>query len=377
MSFDSVIPVINPYRVLSPSDLRCPSALMEMDYLYHLRTSFLEYNKVAYFEPEWNLKYLSEEFYMLSINLDSIDDCFERSIECSDNIHFIFLWNVVPQTIPYMPPIFEKINNYRQKYPEKTIQIISLVADAWPRPDNIVRILEEHVKVSDRTLVCYESAIPMLLKNGREDIANKLTYMPMIYPFVFNSKAYDEKSSDFCYMGRVGGSFYTNRQRALDKLKEAFPEKTFFIRAGNKESKEEDFLSGMKEYIEKMGESQYSLLTSTCPENDIRNLANRYPLYEKDDFKWSSVFPGRFLESIVSLTVPIYVQFSDNDRLPKYFDGMECWIYIHINDSVETIRQKIESAPLDKLRENMLKLYNKFVSPEAVIPIMLGKKDEF
>ena len=73
------------------------------------------------------------------------------------------------------------------------------------------------------------------------------------------------------------------------------------------------------------------------------------------------------------MTIPVYVQFSKNDRMPKEIDHYNAWIYIQANDTYDVIREKIQSVSIEQMKVNMMRFYEDYISPEKLIPKLLER----
>ena len=382
MNSDAVILISPPYITVGPNSWTImPPIPIEADMVYHIRTSFLQYKKVPFFEPKWRIsktttlghfvhtveKPYTKEIVPIELDFDSIDRCFEDASKICDTINFLFLWNIEPHLSPSMDLIFEKINSYKKK---KNVRILSIIPDAWPRIPDLTKLISSHTAICDKTVTVYEGIIPYLISQNRKDLADKLDYFPCAF-MSLNKEKIENKSTDFCYIGAINGS-YEHRGFALELMQESFPDKSFFVYTQGKTTNPENILSKTKDYIDRVGDSQYSIVTSTRPTSflnyDIQNYDNGYK-----NFHWPSVLPARLAESIINMTIPVYVQFSKFDRMPASIDSYDAWIYIQANDSADTIRQKIESVPLDEMKKRMMKFYNDYISPDVLIPKLLER----
>jgi len=377
MNLDSVILISPPYLVTAPNSWNTIFPVpIESDLVYHIRTSFLEHTKVPFFEPKWTLSKeigssSSFEFVPQLFDFDSIDDCFNEASKISETVNFLFIWNIEPNLYPNMNIIFEKINSYKKK---TNVRILSVIPDAWPRPSlssNLTNLILSHVEVCDKTITFYEGTIPYLLSKNRKDLADKLTYLPSIV-MTLNKKKFDDKNTDFCYIGPSSGA-YEHRKVAFDLIRETFPDKSFYVFSGGKESVVNNNLSMTRDYIDKTGDSHFSIVTSTKPSSFLNDhiVKDNLDLYK--NFHWPSVHPGRFAECVVSMTVPIYVQFDHTDRIPEIIDSYGACVYVQTNDTLGTIRHKIESVKIQEMKERMMSLYNDHISPNFWIPKLLER----
>ena len=348
MSSKSVILVSVPYITCGPSDWRLAGSFpTEADVTYHLKTAFESYGKVPFYLPKW-----TTDNGVLDLDLQSIDDCFELAKnDNTDSVAFIFTWNVEPRSSPKMGEILNKIQEYKK---QKPVEIICYVLDAWYRGGNYVDFMQAHTDVCDKSITVYEGTIPFLIHKGRKDIADKMQFMPCL-PMVLNTSKIDNKTEDFCFIGTM----YDHRQTAVNKLKEAFPDKNFFIYTTGRLGNSDDVLRTTKGYIDKMGDSLYSIMTCT-----------RGP-HNTEGFEFPSAYPGRLGEAILSMTNTLYFQTTETDRLPKIFDQYEPCIYFSNNDSSEQIKKRIEETSLSDMKQRMKNLYDDLISPEVVIPKIL------
>jgi len=375
MNSDAVILISPPYITVGPNAWAImPPMPIEADMVYHIRTSFLKYGKVPFFEPKWSLSETpvigtfthtikepyKKEIVPLNLDFDSIDECFEKASKVSSTVNFLFLWNIDPKHSPHMDLIFDKINSYRKKI---NVRILSIIPDAWPRMPDLISLISSHTDVCDKTVTVYEGAVPFLLSRNRKDLADKLDYFPCVF-MALNEEKIENKSTDFCYIGAVDGS-YEHRGFALDLIRNSFPDKNFFVYTNGKTNDPNNKLSKTKDYLDKVGNAKYSIVTSTRPTGFLMNdtLHNE----QLKDFFWPSVHPGRFAECIINMTIPVYVQFSKMDRLPEIIDSYGACIYVQANDTPKTMRQKIESVP------RMMNLYNDHISPDVLIPKLLKR----
>ena len=369
MNSDAVILISPPYITVGPNSwCIMPPVPIEADMVYHIRTSFLKYKKVPFFEPKWSLsntsvvghfthtikKPYTQEMVPLNLDFDSIDDCFEQASKISSTVNFLFLWNIDPKHSPYMDLIFEKINSYRKK---ANVRILSIIPDAWPRVPDLISLISSHTDICDKTITVYEGIIPYLISQNRKDLADKLDYFPCAF-MSLNEDKFENKSTDFCYIGAVNGS-YEHRGYALQLMQDSLPEKKFFVYTDGKTNNPENSLSKTEDYLDKVGDSKYSIVTSTRPTTFLSSDTETHSSYKH--FHWPSVLPARLAESIINMTVPVYVQFSKMDRMPALIDSYDAWIYIQANDSADTIRQKIESVSLDEIKKRMMNFYNDYI----------------
>jgi hypothetical protein len=377
MNSDSVILIAPPYITVGPNSWSFMAPIpIESDVAYHLRTSFQSYQKVPFFEPKWSInknsvignfghtdngKPFEQEIIPVDLDFDSIDECFDEAIKVSDTVNFIFAWNIDPKESPNMDLIFSKIDSYRNR---GNVRIIAFIPDAWPRGLDLIKLVESHVEVCDKIIVLYDGLKPFLINQNRKDLADKLYYFPFL-PMVLNDNK--NKKTDFCYIGAVAGS-YEHRGIALDLIQQSFPEKNFFVYTQGKTNNPTNYLSKTKDFVNKLGESKYSIVTSTCPTSFLNSRQNEYNYYN-----WTSVLPGRLTESIINMTIPVYVQFSKNDRMPKEIDDNNAWIYIQANDTYDVIREKIQSVHIEQMKVNMMRFYEDYISPEKLIPKLLER----
>lgn len=389
MSSDSVILIAPPFITAGVNNwVIFPPNPIESDMVYHLRTSFQQYHKIPLFEPKWSLadfvvtayfhkdvasciapydpkqqeKFELKELTPIDVDFDSIDECFEQASQISETINFLFLWNIEPHLSPNTIHIFNKIKSYRKK--GKEVRVISIIPDAWPRGEDLFNLISSHIVVSDKTVVLYEEMIPYLLANKRKDLADELSYFPCS-SMVLNKTTMEDKTTDFCFIGPIGLG-REHRGVALELMRTSLPDKSFFVYTEGKTTKPDNYLSATKDYLNKVAESRFSILTATMPASFLNDAEKSYK-------QWKSVLPARFAESIINMTVPVYVQFSKNDRLPKVIDDYEACVYIQANDSPDTIRQKIESVSFEKMKDNMMNLYNDHISPNVLIPKLLER----
>lgn len=381
MNSDAVILISPPYITVGPN-IWCimPPVPIEADMVYHIRTSFLKYKKVPFFEPKWSLsktpvvgffEHTHKEPYQqkiipLNLDFDSIDECFEKASEVSSTVNFLFLWNINPIHSPHMDLIFDKIDSYRKK---TNVRILSIIPDAWPRITDLINLISSHTDICDKTVTVYEGIIPYLISRNRKDLADKLDYFPCAF-MSLNEEKFEKKTTDFCYIGAVN-DLYKQRGFALKLMQDSLSDKTFFVYTDGKTNNPENKLSKTKDYLDKVGESRYSIVTSTRPTSFLMNDTQHYENLK--DFSWPSVLPARLAESIINMTVPVYVQFSKMDRMPAIIDSYDAWIYIQANDDAETIRQKIESVSLNEMKKRMMNFYNDHISPDVLIPKLLER----
>lgn len=379
MNSDSVILITPPHITVGPNSWSFMAPIpIESDVAYHLRTTFQEYQKVPFFEPKWNIgknsivgkfnytdsdKSFQQEIVPVELDFDSIDDCFEEAKKVSDTVNFIFVWNIDPKESPNMDLIFAKIDSYRSRC---NVRILSFIPDAWPRGLDLINLISSHVEVCDKTWVVYEGTKEFLISQNRKDLADKIDYFPCAF-MSLNKEKIENKKTDFCYIGAVTGS-YEHRGIALDLIQQSFPDKSFFVYTQGKTNNPTNYLSKTKDFLDKIGESQYSIVTSTCPTGYLNNRQNEYNYYQ-----WKSVLPARLAESIINMTIPVYVQFSKNDRMPKEIDHYNAWIYIQANDTYDVIREKIQSVPIEQMKVNMMRFYEDYISPEKLIPKLLER----
>lgn len=381
MNSDAVILISPPYVTVSADVWAIMSPMpIESDIVYHIRTSFLKYGKVPFFEPKWSLSEIpiiggfehptigqyTKTIIPINLDFDSIDECFERASKVSRTVNFLFLWNIDPKNSPNIDLIFDKIDSYRKK---TNVRILSIIPDSWPCITDLINLISSHTDVCDKTVTVYEGIIPYLISQNRKDLANKLDYFPCAF-MSLNENKFENKSTDFCYIGAVSG-LYDHRGFALELMHKSFPDKNFFFYANGKTNDPENKLSKTKDYLDKVGESKYSIVTSTRPTSFLMRDTEKYKHLK--DFSWPSVLPARLAESIINMTVPVYVQFSKYDRMPAIIDSYDAWIYIQANDSSDTIRQKIESVSLNEMKKRMLNFYNDYISPDVLIPKLLER----
>jgi hypothetical protein len=59
--------------------------------------------------------------------------------------------------------------------------------------------------------------------------------------------------------------------------------------------------------------------------------------------------------------------------MPKIVDEYDAWIYVQANDTIDVVRQKIQSVSIEQMKEKMMKFYNAFISPDVLIPKLLER----
>lgn len=332
---------------------------IQSDVSYHIVTSFHEYGRSPFFVPEW-LHYEKR----ISLNLDSVDECFEKAKQKSNSIVFLFAWNVEPLCAPRTTEILHKIEGYRKQ--GYHIEIVCVIPDAWYREKNYfsltnttvqvdyITFIEEYLKVCDRIVTLYEGTKPYLEHKGRSDLSQKIVYVPSL-PMVMNYSKFENKSLDFCYIGLIRPS----RSAFINKVKGSFPSHRFYVTVKGKYSKQNNPLQTTKQYLDKVGDAVYSIMGSSKS------------AYHHDGFDFPGVMPARLGESIISNTIPIYHQDNNKDCLPKFFGELTPCIYISIDDDMKTIKEKIENVDHDRIKSDMREVYEKFISPKVVIPQIL------
>lgn len=359
MNSKSVIFICPPNITDHTTDWVTGEYPIQSDVYYHLSTSLREVQDVFYFEPEW-IHYEKR----ISLNLESIDLCFRKAIEKSKNIVFLFAWNVEPHHSPRSTEILHKINTYRKF--GFNIEIVCVIPDAWYREKNYfsitdtvvkvdyIKFIEDYLQVCNKIVTLYEGTKPYLEYKGRFDLSEKIIYVPSL-PMILNKSTVENKTLDFCYIGLNRPS----RSAFINKVKGAFPSHRFFVTLRGKYSQRNNPLQTTKQYLDKVGDSVYSFIGSSKS------------AYTHDGFDFPGVLPARFGESLINNTIPIFHQDNLKDKLPKIFDGLTPCIYISIDDNMKTIRHKIETADHVKIKNDMRFVYEKFISPNVVIPEIL------
>lgn len=359
MSSKSVIFICPPYITDHTTDWVTGEYPIQSDAFYHIVTSFHEFGKVPFFIPKW-----THYDKRISLNLESVDECFYKAKEKSKTIVFLFVWNVEPLLAPRTTEILYKIEKYRKL--GYNIEIISVIPDAWYREKNYfsltntvvktdyISFVEEYLKICDKIITFYEGTIPYLKYKNREDLLKKIIYVPL-FPMVMNYSKFENKTLDFCYIGLIRPS----RNSFINKIKGAFPSHNFYFTVKGKYSQLNNPLQTTKQYIDKLGDSIYSLVGSSKP------------AYQGDGFNFPSVLPGRLGESIISNTIPIYYKDKDDDCLPKIFDDLNPCIFVSWKDSMSEMKYKIENSNIDSIKTDMRYLYENYLSPKIVIPQIL------
>lgn len=351
MNSKSVIFFCPPYLTVTPTFLSFGSVLVDSDIHSIFSKAFKEYKKFPFFSIDW-----LQQDGLLRVNLDSVEKTFEKARKVSDVVTFIFVWNCNPKDFPRMSDVFARIDDYKSR--GNKIEIISMIPDSWyggsagQKPEEYKEFIQSHTNVCDKVITFCDSCIPFLKHIGATEIAKKMHYVPFL-PIVLNEHKFENKVTDLCFIGTVRGA----RRTAFDTIINAFPEMSKYLYDnGRSISRRDDYLAKYQDYLDKLGESVYSVMTSTRP------------AFEKDNFLFSSVVPGRFCESLVNLTIPIYFQENENDFLPSPVDEYDCCIYIKAEDTKEQVIEKIKKLPIETIRNNMMNFYNDHVNPKIVLP---------
>lgn len=362
MNSDAVIFICSPCITDHTTDWVTGEYPIQSDVYYHIVTSLHEYGKVPFFLPEW-IQYEKR----ISLNIESVDECFQKAKAIANKITFLFAWNVEPHNSPRTSEILHKIDQYKKEGYE--IQIISVIPDAWYREKNYfsvtnqyvqvdyITFIEDYLKVCDKIVTLYEGTKSYLEYKGRHDLSEKIVYVPSL-PMVMNYSKFENKKLDFCYIGLIRPS----RSAFINKVRGAFPDKDFFVTVLGKYSKKDNPLQTTKQYLDRMGDSVYSIFGSSKA------------AFKHDGFTFPGVLPARFAESVINNTIPIFYTENEDDRLPKILDDLTPCIYISLDDDMNEIKRKIESADHYKIKSDMRIAYERFISPKVIIPKILLKE---
>lgn len=354
MTSEVVIFYCCPYLTLAPTSSETSINLIESDVYKVILNAFNKQIPKYFFPIKWSVKEKKVE-----VDLDS----FERSIleakKVSNTIKILFIWNSRPLESPKMHEVFAKIKKFKES--GCVIKVISIIPDAWfgnyfvgQTSESYLDYFRSYNDICDKIISVDYDVSSYLKFLGKEEYSFKHQYIPFL-PMILNEHKFENKTIDICFIGTNKGF----RRNAFDAIIGTFPKMKGLFYEGGRDMNGNNELSKYQDYLNKTGDSVYSIVTSTRPSFTYNN------------FKFTSILPGRFAEAIVNMTIPIYFQENDDDFLPKYVEESNCFIYISHRDTKEKIIEKMNQFSIEQLKNNMVIFYNKYIAPEIVIPKIL------
>ena len=356
MNSEAVVFYCPPYLTQTPSDFGIGSNPVESDMSVIFTKAFQKYGKVPFFPVEW-----LQQDGQIRANLDSFEECLKQANSVAETVKVIFVWNCKPHDSPKMTEVFSRLDDFKNLH--NNVKVISMIPDSWygsfrGHPDKYKDYFQSYANVCDKTIVFCDSVIPFLRHLGANEMADKVHYIPFL-PILLNEHKFENKSLDLCFIGTVRGA----RRTAFDTVRNAFPEMNHYFYDGGRNLHGSQ-IREYQSYLDKIGDSVYTVTTSTRP------------AFKEGDFLFSSVVPGRFCESLVSMTILIYFQENDDDFLPKIVHESGCCVYIKAGDTKEQVIEKITKTPVEEIRKNMMKFYHEYMAPDVVLPKILDMNYE-